>query len=50
MLDDTTKKQVIDGTLMAMDEIGEYNQELKEYVKRRLERAYQIGYRDGQGK
>lgn len=48
-MNDTSKEQVIEGTLKAMDEIGEYNQEMKDYVKRRLERAYGLGYSNGQG-
>jgi hypothetical protein len=40
----TTKEQVIEGTLKGMDEIGEYSREMKEYVRRRLERAYELGY------
>ena len=47
MTDTTTKEQVIEGTLKAMDEIGEYNREMKEYVRRRLERAYNLGYHHG---
>lgn len=39
----TTKEQIIEGTLRAMDEMGEYSTEMREYVKRRLERAYSSG-------
>ncbi len=47
MTDTTTKKQVIEGTLRTLDEMGEYNRKMKEYVRRRLERAYERGYTQG---
>ncbi len=47
MTDTTTKEQVILGTIKGMQEIGEYSRELEEYVKRRLDRAYELGYNEG---
>lgn len=47
MSDPTTKEQVILGTIRGMQEIGEYSRELEEYVRRRLERAYELGYDRG---
>lgn len=43
-MSDTTKEQVIEGTLKTLDEIGEYGREMREYIRRRLERAYDLGY------
>ncbi|MDW7733710.1 MAG: hypothetical protein SCH66_14935 [Methanolobus sp.] len=54
MADTTTKEQVIEGTLKGMDEIYQTRQssafiyaEVREYVKRRLDRAYELGYSHG---
>lgn len=48
MTDTTTKEQVIEGTLQAINEMGKYNYEMRDYIRRRLERAYDLGYKHGE--